>query len=87
VGITAYLLHHSESIDPTLLDWIRHEIDALVGLGPVTIVLILGVLILAFPIALMLAARRQIAAAPRRSHRSRLARLNDARMIDKGGES
>lgn len=87
MGITAYLLHHSESIDPTLLDWIRHEIDAVVGLGPVTIVLILGALIVAFPVALILAARRQIATVPRRKQRGRLARLTDARSIDKGGES
>jgi hypothetical protein len=53
------LLHHSESIDPTLLDWIRHEIDAIFGLDPSTIVLVLGTLIVAFPVVLMVLARRQ----------------------------
>ena len=46
------LLHHSEPADPTLLVWIRERIDAVLGLGPAAIVLILGVLIIAFPVAL-----------------------------------
>lgn len=60
----AYVLHHSESIDPTLIDWIRHEIDAVLGLGPETIVVGLGALIVAFPIALMVMARRGMAPPP-----------------------
>ena len=46
------LLHHSEPADPTLLHWIREQIDAILGLGPAAIVLILGALIVAFPVAL-----------------------------------
>ena len=46
------LLHHSEPADPTLLQWIRERIDAVLGVGPASIVLILGALIVAFPIAL-----------------------------------
>jgi len=46
------LLHHAEPADPTLLQWIRERIDALLGLGPAPIVLVLGALIAAFPIAL-----------------------------------
>jgi hypothetical protein len=53
------LLHHSEAVDPTLIDWIRHEIDAILGLAPSTIVLVLGAVIVTFPVALMLLARRQ----------------------------
>ena len=53
------LLHHSDAIDPTLIDWIRHEIDSTLGLEPSTIVLVLGALIVAFPVALMALARRQ----------------------------
>jgi hypothetical protein len=56
--LPAYLLHHSESIDPTLLDWIRHEIDSIFGLGPLTLVALLGALIVTFPVVLMLSARR-----------------------------
>ena len=53
------LLHHSESVDPTLIDWIRHEIDSILGLEPSTIVLALGALIVAFPLVLAMLARRQ----------------------------
>ena len=54
-----WLLHHSDSIDPTLIDWIRHEIDSILGLEPLTIVLVLGAVIVAFPVALALLAKRQ----------------------------
>ena len=46
------LLHHSEPADPTLLQWIRERIDAVLGLGPAPIVLVLGALIVAFPMVL-----------------------------------
>ena len=46
------LLHHSEPADPTLLQWIRERIDAVLGMGPASIVLILGALIVAFPVLL-----------------------------------
>jgi len=52
VTILPVLLHHSEPADPTLLAWIRERIDAILGLGPAAIVLILGALIVAFPVAL-----------------------------------
>ncbi len=53
------LLHHSESVDPTLIHWIRERIDAIFGLGAATIVLALGLLIVVFPIALVWLARRR----------------------------
>ena len=53
------LLHHSEYIDPTLVDWIRHEIDEIFGLGPTTIVVVLGAVTLVFPIGLMALALRR----------------------------
>jgi hypothetical protein len=53
------LLHHSEAIDPELMDWIRHEIDSLLGLEPSAIVVVLGAIIIAFPLALMAMVRRQ----------------------------
>ena len=52
VSILPVLLHHSEPADPTLLHWIREQIDAILGIGPAAIVLILGALIVAFPVAL-----------------------------------
>ena len=62
------LLDHSEYVDPTLIDWIKHEIDDIFGLGPATIVAVLGAVTLAFPIALM-------ALALRRRRRARADRL------------
>ena len=52
-------LHHAEAIDPTLIDWIRHEIDDITGLDPGTIVAILGTVILAFPVWLGISAVRR----------------------------
>ena len=52
------VLHHAEAIDPTLIDWIRHEIDRIVGLEPGAIVTLLGLAILAFPIWLGISAVR-----------------------------
>ena len=53
------LLHHSESADPTLIRWIRETIDAITGLGPQTIVLVLGVIIIAFPLTIAWMASRR----------------------------
>ena len=53
------VLHHAESIDRTLAEWIRHKIDDILGLEPITIVAILGVMILAFPLWLGASAIRQ----------------------------
>ncbi len=52
------LLHHSEPIDPTLIGWIRDEIDALLGLDAIVIVVLLGLVILAFPLWLGFSASR-----------------------------
>ncbi|MDP6824280.1 MAG: hypothetical protein QF554_13420 [Dehalococcoidia bacterium] len=53
------LLHHSEYVDPTLVDWIKHEIDDIFGLGAVAIVVVLGAVTLAFPVGLMALAWRR----------------------------
>ena len=52
------LLHHGEAADPTLLRWIRERMDAILGVGPATIVVVLGVLIVAFPVALLVRVHR-----------------------------
>ena len=52
------LLHHSESADPTLIRWIRDTIDHLFGVGAGTIVIVLGVVIIVFPIAVFWLASR-----------------------------
>ncbi|MCE2470140.1 MAG: hypothetical protein J4F32_06485 [Dehalococcoidia bacterium] len=45
-------LHHSEPVDPTLLDWILHQVDRLLPFDPVVGVAIGGVLLLAAPAVL-----------------------------------
>ena len=50
LGLLRTPLHHSEAIDPTLVGWIRDEIDHLLGLEPATIAILLGIVILAFPL-------------------------------------
>jgi len=47
------LLHHPESVDPTLVDWIQDKIDDLLGLEPEAIVLLIGIVIVTFPIGLL----------------------------------
>ena len=47
--------HHSEPGDPVLLDWIRHIIDNLLGLGPFANIILLGLIIVAIPAGIMLA--------------------------------
>lgn len=45
--------HHGEPADPTLLEWIGHRIDELVGLGPVALAVLLGVVIIGMPVGLI----------------------------------
>ncbi len=42
-------LHHSEPVDPTLLDWILHQVDRFLPFDPVVGVVLGGVLLLAAP--------------------------------------
>ena len=51
--LLSVLAHHSEPGDPRLLAWIQDQIDALVGLGPGTIVFGLGILIVAIPVGIL----------------------------------
>ncbi|MDA0232011.1 MAG: hypothetical protein O3B04_09620 [Chloroflexi bacterium] len=55
----ALLLHHAESVDPTLVEWLKDAIDDIFGLGPVTIVAVLGAVTIAFPVGLMALALRR----------------------------
>ncbi|MCI0868906.1 MAG: hypothetical protein J4O08_04255 [Chloroflexi bacterium] len=45
--------HHSEPGDPVLLGWIKDQIDAVLGFGPETIVIGLGLVVIAMPVAIM----------------------------------
>lgn len=63
LALFSAVLHHAEAIDPDLVDRLRHEIDAITGFEPSTIVLLIGVLIVVFPVVLLalfaVRARRQ----------------------------
>ena len=45
--------HHGEPGDPILLEWIKHQIDAIVGLGDWALVAISGAVIVAIPIGIL----------------------------------
>ena len=47
------LTHHGEPGDPELLVWIRDQIDAVLGLGATGMVIGLGAVIVAVPLAIM----------------------------------
>ena len=54
----APVAHHSESIDPTLWKWIQHQIDVTTGLNAITIVIILGIIVVAIPVTVIIFAIR-----------------------------
>lgn len=54
------LAHHSEPVDPTLLEWIKTELDHIFGEGSVSVVSIIGILIILAPIALSYFAWRRL---------------------------
>ena len=49
------LAHHSEPGDPVLLGWIQDQINAILGLGDLAIVVILGAIVVAIPIGVLAA--------------------------------
>ena len=49
------LAHHSEPGDPILLGWIKDQIDAVLGLGDLALVIILGAIVIAIPIGILAA--------------------------------
>ena len=48
------LAHHGEPGDPVLLGWIQDQINAIIGLGDLAIVVILGAVVVAIPIGILL---------------------------------
>ena len=52
--LLSILAHEGEPGDPVLLEWIRHQIDAVFGLGPAAIVISLSFVIIIIPIAITL---------------------------------
>ena len=60
--LLSLLAHHPEAGDPDLLGWIKHQLDAVVGVGPVTAVVLLGMIMVSIPAAILvvyLAQRRR----------------------------
>ena len=51
-------MHHSESVDPTLAQWINNLLHELLGWGPWTFVVVLGIAITAIPVWLIYSALR-----------------------------
>ena len=58
--------HHSEAVDPDLIDWLKERLDHLLGLGPWTVVAGLSILIFLIPASIigmyLMQQRRQSAA-------------------------
>ncbi len=58
--------HHSEAVDPDLIDWLKERLDHLLGLGPWVVVAGLSILILLIPVSIiglyLMQQRRQAAA-------------------------
>ena len=48
----AIAAHHGEAADPILLAWIKEALDSLLGIGPWTVVVFLGLLIAVLPLVL-----------------------------------
>ena len=57
--IVQSVLHHAESVDPDLIDWIRHQIDSVTGVDALALVVVLGLMIVAFPVGLAVFAMRR----------------------------
>ena len=53
--LLSILAHHSEPGDPMLIDWMLHLFHSVVSLGPLAVVIVLGVVIVAIPIIIMAA--------------------------------
>lgn len=54
MALLALLAHQSEAGHPELLDWIKHQLDSVVGLGPLTVVILLGLIMLSIPAVVLL---------------------------------
>ena len=52
--------HHSEPTDSELLEWITHAVDSILGLSPIVVVVVVALVVVAFPLLLgALALRRR----------------------------
>lgn len=56
MGIRA---HHSEPTDSELLEWLVHTVDSILGQGPLVMVVLIGVVVIAIPLAIAVLALRR----------------------------
>ena len=56
MGIRA---HHSEPTDSELLEWLTHTVDSILGLGPLVMVVLIGVVVVLIPLAIAVLALRR----------------------------
>ena len=52
-GLWSISAHHGEAADPRLLGWIKHVLDQMIGLGPWTVVAVLGFIVVAIPVVVV----------------------------------
>ena len=53
--LLSFLAHHPEAGDPDLMEWIKRQLDSIFGLGPVLVIIVLGLVLVAIPTAIALA--------------------------------
>jgi hypothetical protein len=51
--VLGWVATHQGEADPDLLEWIKARLDQLLGMGPWTIVTLLGLLVLAIPLSIV----------------------------------
>ena len=51
--LLSVLPHHGEPGDPQLMEWIMHQLNAMLGVGPAAMAIGLGILILAILAAIV----------------------------------
>ena len=56
MGIRA---HHSEPTDSELLEWLVHTVDSILGQGPLVMVVLIGVVVIAIPLVIAVLALRR----------------------------
>ena len=56
MGIRA---HHSEPTDSELLEWLTHTLDSIIGQGPLVMIVVIGAVVVAIPLAVTVLALRR----------------------------
>ena len=51
--------HHSEPTDSELLEWLVHTVDSILGQGPLVMVVLIGIVVVAIPLTIAVLALRR----------------------------